>query len=591
MPPNFCHQLLSSGDDSRLRPAEQFVAAVQHQRESSCDALPHRRFRHANTGKIYKTARAEILHDRQPPLLAQRDQLGHLRFFGETAHREIRRVHPQQYPRLFIDSIFVIRDARAIGGSHFPQHRSALFHDFRDAKTVPDFNQFAARHDYFAPARQRRERYQHRGGAIVHHDDCFRARQAPKQPRAVDIALAARSCRDVVFEVGVLGRHPPELFDHFQRERRAPQVRMQDHSRSVDDRLQRRPKLALYGFDRTPLNLCRFDDPLLRGQPCDDVPPDLRQHSPQRIERKRAVHFLAQRGQTRSQQQFVHRGHSAQQGRLVRVRHGFGGARHRVISSQRRSPPQSSTRLYGTAPSASARCPMRSVPPPSPLTPAKSAPRMMIRGAGSMATIDEELAQLERDIRQLKIEYDMYFGGGRKRPPNEVEWRIELLVKRYAERGGELKFAQRFRFNNLSQTYAKYKDVFRKRLAQREEGKVQRHFGAAAKAIEAERARTQPEISLNEAAAAAATSAGFRGFRMVCSEPEKEPQKVDQLYDAFLRAKQEAGEETSKLNRAGFNEFVRKTTKDLQAKKNCRDVEYVVETVDGQVKLKALVKS
>jgi hypothetical protein len=88
-----------------------------------------------------------------------------------------------------------------------------------------------------------------------------------------------------------------------------------------------------------------------------------------------------------------------------------------------------------------------------------------------------------------------------------------------------------------------------------------------------------------------ASSAESRGFHMVCSEPEKEPQKVDQLYDAFLRAKQEAGEETSKLNRAGFNEFVRKTTKDLQAKKNCRDVEYVVETVDGQVKLKALVKS
>jgi len=205
-----------------------------------------------------------------------------------------------------------------------------------------------------------------------------------------------------------------------------------------------------------------------------------------------------------------------------------------------------------------------------------------------MATIDEELAQLERDIRQLKIEYDMYFGGGRKRPPNEVEWRIELLIKRYSERGGELKFAQRFRFNNLCQTYAKYKDIFRKRVAQREEGKVQRHFGAAARAIEAERARTQPDPSSKGTAAAAAES---RGFRMVCSEPEKEPRKVDELYDAFLRAKQEAGEETSKLNRAGFNEFVRKTTKDLQAKKNCRDVEYVVETVDGQVKLKALVKS
>src|ERR1700752_2449805 len=108
-----------------------------------------------------------------------------------------------------------------------------------------------------------------------------------------------------------------------------------------------------------------------------------------------------------------------------------------------------------------------------------------------MATIDEDLSALERDIRQLKIEYDMYFGGGRKRPPTEIEWRIDLIVKRYGERGGDMKFGQRFRFSNLSQTYAKYKDVFRKRLANREEGKGQRHFGAAAKAIEAERAKAQ----------------------------------------------------------------------------------------------------
>jgi hypothetical protein len=207
-----------------------------------------------------------------------------------------------------------------------------------------------------------------------------------------------------------------------------------------------------------------------------------------------------------------------------------------------------------------------------------------------MATVDEELAQLERDIRQLKIEYDMYFGGGRKRPPTEIEWRIELFVKRYAERGAELKFAQRFRYNNLSQTYAKYKDVFRKRMIKHEEGKIERHFGAAAKAIEAERARAQAAAERN-APVAAPAAAESKTFRVVCSEPDKEPQKVDQLFEAFMQAKQQAGEETSKVTRAGFDEFVRKKTKDLQAKKNCHDVEYVVETVDGQVKLKALVKS
>lgn len=200
-----------------------------------------------------------------------------------------------------------------------------------------------------------------------------------------------------------------------------------------------------------------------------------------------------------------------------------------------------------------------------------------------MATIDEEMGQLERDIRQLKVEYDQYFGGGRKRPPTEIEWRIDLLIKRYAERGGELKFAQRFRFNNLSQTYAKYKDIFRKKTAQKEEGKIERHFGAAAKEIEAARQKKQAE----EKAAAGES----RAFRMTCSEPEREMEKVEQLYQAFVQAKQQAGEHTGKLSRSSFNEFVLKKTKELQKQKNCKDVEYVVETVDGQVKLKALVKS
>ena len=197
-----------------------------------------------------------------------------------------------------------------------------------------------------------------------------------------------------------------------------------------------------------------------------------------------------------------------------------------------------------------------------------------------MATVDEDLGQIERDIRQLKIEYDQYFGGGRKRPPSEIEWRIDQIMKRYAERGGELKFAQRFRFNNLSQTYAKYKDIFRKKLQQKEEGKVQRHFGAAAKAIEAERAQKQ------EAEAEAAGGA----FRITCSEPEREKDKVDQLYQAFQQATQQTGGSV-RQSRENFAEFVSKKTKELQTQKNCREVEYVVEVVKGEVKLKALVKT
>src|ERR1700688_588130 len=104
-------------------------------------------------------------------------------------------------------------------------------------------------------------------------------------------------------------------------------------------------------------------------------------------------------------------------------------------------------------------------------------------------TIDEDIGQLEKDIRQLKIEYEQYFGGGKKRPPTEIEWRIDTTLKRYSDRGANMNYSQRFHYGNLVQKYTKYRDIFRKRLKQKEEGTVQRHFGAAAREIEQERAR------------------------------------------------------------------------------------------------------
>ena len=106
-----------------------------------------------------------------------------------------------------------------------------------------------------------------------------------------------------------------------------------------------------------------------------------------------------------------------------------------------------------------------------------------------MPTVDEDLSQIERDIRTLKIEYEQFFGGGRPRPPADTQWRVDTLIRRYHERTAELSYGQRFRLNNLAQTYAKYQDMWRKKTIQKETGVKQAHFGAAAKAVEAERLR------------------------------------------------------------------------------------------------------
>jgi len=78
---------------------------------------------------------------------------------------------------------------------------------------------------------------------------------------------------------------------------------------------------------------------------------------------------------------------------------------------------------------------------------------------------------------------------------------------------------------------------------------------------------------------------------MVCSEPERETEKVDKLFHAFVDAKKRAGEDIARLTYPGFLEFVRKKTKELRRQKGCSEVEYMVETVDNHVKLKALVKA
>ena len=198
-------------------------------------------------------------------------------------------------------------------------------------------------------------------------------------------------------------------------------------------------------------------------------------------------------------------------------------------------------------------------------------------------TIDEDLGQLERDIRQLKIEYEQYFGGGKARPPSDIEWRIDTMLKRYGDRGAEMKYSQRFRYGNLTQMYSKFREMFRKRMKQREEGAVQRHFGAAAREIEAERARMRAEAEKSEAV--------HLPFAVSWKDPDHEKKKVEQLFAAFREAKARAGEDTEPLTMDAFQKFVRQKTFELKKQKNAHEVEYIVSLEDNHARLKARVKS
>jgi hypothetical protein len=216
-------------------------------------------------------------------------------------------------------------------------------------------------------------------------------------------------------------------------------------------------------------------------------------------------------------------------------------------------------------------------------TPPSKAAAFTSKAVVNPKEIDEDLERMEMDIRKLKIEYEQFFGGGRKRPPSDTEWRIEQLMKRYGDRGAEMNYGQRFRYANLSQTYSKYKEIFHKRVQKREESRVDRHYGAAARAIEAERAQTRKPQ--------AQPSSASSDLAVLCKDPAREPRKVEQIYAAFKQALERSGQPVDQLSPQAFERFLRQKVEQLRRQQGAQEVEVVVSVEDGKASLKARVKN
>lgn len=84
------------------------------------------------------------------------------------------------------------------------------------------------------------------------------------------------------------------------------------------------------------------------------------------------------------------------------------------------------------------------------------------------AEIDASMVRLEDDIRKLKIDFDIYFNGGAKRPPLEARARLESNIKRVAD-DRNLSFAQRYQFNMLVSRFTSYRELWRRMLKMRGE--------------------------------------------------------------------------------------------------------------------------
>lgn len=186
-------------------------------------------------------------------------------------------------------------------------------------------------------------------------------------------------------------------------------------------------------------------------------------------------------------------------------------------------------------------------------------------GAYEEPTIEDRLARVEEDIRRLKVEFDIYFNGGSKRPPYDTKMRVESHLKRLGD-DRALNFAQRYHYNSLATRYASFREMWRRTLQSREEG---RDVAAAARA--SQRDPTAP----------------FTRSEFSCRDVRHDVRTVKGVYDALMEAKRSCGEATRDLSFAKFHRLVLERTENLKEKIGVDRVVFSVEVEGGHVSFKA----
>jgi hypothetical protein len=181
-------------------------------------------------------------------------------------------------------------------------------------------------------------------------------------------------------------------------------------------------------------------------------------------------------------------------------------------------------------------------------------------------TPDEQLTRLEDDIRRLRVEFDIFFNGAAKRPPYDTKGRVETLLKRLGD-DRTLTFAQRYRYNSLTARYNAFRDLWRRTMQGREEG---RDSASTARA----QAKKQKEVET-------------KPVSIVCADAHKDIDVVKNLYESLLEAKQRCGEPTEGFSFPKFHRLVAQKTDGLKEKWGCKRVRFSVAVEDGHVSFKA----
>ena len=193
---------------------------------------------------------------------------------------------------------------------------------------------------------------------------------------------------------------------------------------------------------------------------------------------------------------------------------------------------------------------------------------------------DDEIDGLEEAIRKVKNKYDQFFSGIQKVPPMHDRRNVEILIYEI----GKQKMrdnARRFRYNTLLSRYNQYREMWGRKMREREEGPLEFRRRAAALA---EPSTPPPPPAETKRPGARVTSSNGESYVKVSQGTNGD--EVRKLYDQLQHEHSKLGK-SSPITFEQLSQMVEKQGEVVRTKYNVNAVAFRVETVDGKVKLKA----
>ena len=222
--------------------------------------------------------------------------------------------------------------------------------------------------------------------------------------------------------------------------------------------------------------------------------------------------------------------------------------------------------------------------------PLESEADALVRAKREKEQLGLELKDAEEELERVKARYDQYFIGFERREPkrerDEIRKRVMLLKEAFTRNA-----ALKFRIQALHARYLSYERLWVRSAREKEEGTYRRDIFKARL-----RAKGPGEATPEAGTAGPVQSAAPPAPQAAPPRPPSPPPgaagdgQLRALYDAYVAAKKQCGEDVSKLSYDAVARTVTKQIPELMAKYKAKSVDFRVEVKDGRAVLKAIPK-